>query len=65
MPLFLIYEMLNIKNVSVVSMLGKVIKTGKLNNGTFNVADLADGLYFLSIETEDGTKYSERFLKKK
>lgn len=59
------YEMLNIKNVSVVSMLGKVIKTGKLNNGTFNVADLADGLYFLSIETEDGTKYSERFLKKK
>ena len=57
-------EVLNIKNISVLSTLGKIIKTGNLNNGSFDVSDLAEGLYILSIETEDGNKYAESFIKK-
>ena len=56
-------EVLNIKNISVLSTLGKIIKTGNLNNGSFDVSDLAEGLYILSIETEDGNKYAESFIK--
>lgn len=58
-------ELLNIKTVSVISTLGKIIKTGNFINGSFNVSDLAEGFYILAIETKDGTKYAESFIKKK
>ena len=57
-------ESLMIKKVSIISTLGKVIKTVSLNNNSFSIADLAEGLYILTIETEDGKKYSESFIKK-
>ncbi|HLO74702.1 MAG TPA: FG-GAP-like repeat-containing protein [Flavobacterium sp.] len=57
-------ESLMIKKVSVISTIGKVIKTVPLNNNSFSIADLAEGLYILTIETEDGKKYSESFIKK-
>lgn len=57
-------ESLMVKKVSIISTLGKVIKTVSLNNNSFSIADLAEGLYILTIETEDGKKYSESFIKK-
>lgn len=57
-------EMLNIKDISIISTLGKVVKKGKLTNGNIDVSDLSEGLYVLAIETEDGKKYAESFLKK-
>ena len=57
-------EMLNIKNISIVSTLGKVVKKAQLSNSSISVSDLSEGFYILLIETEDGKKYSESFLKK-
>lgn len=57
-------ESLMIKKITIVSTLGKVIKTVTLNHDNFSIADLAEGLYILSIETKDGKKYSESFIKK-
>ena len=44
-------ESLMVKKVSIISTLGKVIKTVSLNNNSFSIADLAEGLYILTIET--------------
>ena len=57
-------ELLNIKDISIISTLGKEIKKVKLSNSTFSVSDLSEGLYILLIETLDGKKYSESFIKK-
>ena len=57
-------EMLDIKNVSIISTLGKVVKTVNLSNSSFSVSDVSEGLYILLIETSDGKKYSESFIKK-
>jgi hypothetical protein len=57
-------EMLNIKNISIISTLGKEIKKVKLSNSSFSVSDLSEGLYILLIETLEGKKYSESFIKK-
>uniref|UniRef100_UPI0037C0DA3A FG-GAP-like repeat-containing protein n=1 Tax=Flavobacterium sp. TaxID=239 RepID=UPI0037C0DA3A len=57
-------DLSTIKNVSIVSMLGKVIKNVKLTNDTISIASLSEGIYILAIETIDGKKYTERFVKK-
>ena len=57
-------ENLNIKNISIVSTLGKVVKKVQLLNDSFSVSDLSEGYYILLIETVDGNKYSESFIKK-
>jgi uncharacterized protein YaiE (UPF0345 family) len=57
-------ELNTIKNVSIVSMLGKIIKNIKLTNDTISIASLSEGIYILAIETIDGKKYTERFVKK-
>lgn len=57
-------ENLEIKNVSIISTLGKVVKNVTLNESRFSITDLAEGFYILLIETTDGNKYSENFIKK-
>jgi hypothetical protein len=57
-------DLSTIKNVSIVSMIGKVIKNVKLTNETISIASLSEGIYILAIETIDGKKYTERFVKK-
>lgn len=57
-------EMLNIKNISIISTLGKEIKKVKLSNSSFSVSDLSEGFYIVLIETLEGNKYSESFIKK-
>ena len=57
-------ENLNIKNISIVSTLGKVVKKVQLLNDSFSVSYLSEGYYILLIETVDGNKYSESFIKK-
>ena len=57
-------DLSTIKNVSIVSMLGKVIKNVKLTNDTISIASLSEGIYILAIETIDWKKYTERFVKK-
>ena len=57
-------ENLQIKNVSIISTLGKVVKNVTLTDSRFSVSDLAEGFYILLIETAEGNKYSESFIKK-
>lgn len=57
-------EMFDIKNVTIISTLGKVVKEVQLSNSSFSVSELAQGVYILSIETTDGKKYSKNFIKK-
>lgn len=57
-------EMLDIKEISIISTLGKVVKKVKLQNSSFTVSDLSEGLYILLLETSEGKKYSESFIKK-
>ena len=57
-------ENLQIKNVSIISTLGKVVKNVTLTDSRFSVSDLAEGFYILLIETAEGQKYSESFIKK-
>lgn len=57
-------ENTGIKQVTIISSLGKVVRNITLSNSSFSVSDLAEGVYILSIETEDGKKYSESFIKK-
>lgn len=57
-------EMLDVKEISIISTLGKVVKKVKLQNSSFTVSDLSEGLYILLLETSEGKKYSESFMKK-
>ncbi len=57
-------EMLDVKEISIISTLGKVVKKVKLQNSSFTVSDLSEGLYILLLETSEGKKYSESFIKK-
>jgi hypothetical protein len=40
------------------------VKNVKLTNETISIASLSEGIYILAIETIDGKKYTERFVKK-
>ncbi|UGS20315.1 FG-GAP-like repeat-containing protein [Flavobacterium cyclinae] len=57
-------ETLSVKNISIISTLGKVVKNVELTNSSFSVSDLTEGYYILMIETTNGEKYSESFIKK-
>lgn len=54
---------LNIKSITIYSTQGRVIKTVQLLENSISVEDLAEGLYILTIQTEEGNKYSESFIK--
>tara|TARA_B110000503_G_scaffold143543_1_gene245692 strand:- start:1044 stop:3089 length:2046 start_codon:yes stop_codon:yes gene_type:complete len=56
-------DQLNIKNIAIYSTQGKKIKTVQLIENSISVEDLAEGLYILTIQTVDGEKYSESFVK--
>jgi hypothetical protein len=53
---------LNINEMSVVDITGKVIMTTKENTTTINVADLSDGIYFIQLITENRT-ITKKFVK--
>jgi ASPIC and UnbV/Secretion system C-terminal sorting domain/FG-GAP-like repeat len=54
-----------VTKLSILSADGKLVKKVTLSNQTFSVSELSNGMYILSIETEDGKKYAEQFIKKK
>jgi len=56
-------DKLNIKNITIYSTQGRIVKTVQLLENSISVEDLAEGLYILTIQTEEGNKYSESFIK--
>lgn len=55
---------LSVVKLSIISTDGKLVKNVTLTNNTFSVSELSNGMYILSIQTADGKKYAEQFIKK-
>lgn len=57
-------EIIDAKNLSIISHLGAKVQTLNPEDEKFDISKLASGLYVLIIETNDGKKYAESFIKK-
>jgi len=57
-------DKLKFKDIRIVSNLGTVVQKLDAKESSFDISTLKSGLYILTIETEDGQKYSESFIKK-
>ncbi len=57
-------DVLNVKRIYVVSQLGQIVMEGATNTTEFDVAHLEEGLYFFIVETTNGQKYGQSFVKK-
>jgi len=57
-------DLIDAKNLSIISHLGAKVQTLNPNDSKFDISKLASGLYILIIETNQGKKYSESFIKK-
>jgi hypothetical protein len=53
---------LEINEITIIDITGKLIKTTKQNTSTINVADLSNGIYFIKIITDKGT-LTKKFVK--
>lgn len=57
-------ENINISSIRIIDASGKTIKTVTSNFTKVDVSNLSEGLYILSIETKEGKKFAENFIKK-
>ncbi len=57
-------ENLNISSMLIIDASGKTIKKITSNFAKIDVSHLSEGLYILSIETKEGKKFAENFIKK-
>ena len=56
---------LKIENVEILDILGRMVKTYRLNsstNATLDVSELSNGTYFVSVYSE-GQKITRKFVK--
>ena len=58
------FETLNIKNMKVMTNLGATAIDLDAKQGQFDISKLQSGMYILMIETNDGKRYTETFIKK-
>jgi hypothetical protein len=52
------------KNIQVYSALGQKVAEGKLNGQSFDISALQTGVYYILIETAEGTLVKSKFIKK-
>lgn len=57
-------ENINISSINIIDTTGKTIKKLTSNFTKIDVSNLSQGLYILSIETKEGDKFAENFIKK-
>ena len=57
-------ENINVSSIKIIDASGKTIKFITSNFSKVDVSNLSEGLYILSIETQDGKKFAENFIKK-
>ncbi|WP_291275744.1 FG-GAP-like repeat-containing protein [Flavobacterium sp.] len=58
-------DKLSLKSIKIYSTNGKMIKEIISNFETIQISELQEGMYILSIETTEGRKFAESFIKKK
>jgi len=56
-------DKLNIESISIIDATGKIVKKISTNYNEINVSNLSEGMYILSIQTKDGKKFAENFIK--
>lgn len=56
-------ELMNAERIYVVSQLGQIVADYDVNINGFDVSVLKSGLYFFTVETKEGVKYSQSFVK--
>ncbi|MFP7657895.1 choice-of-anchor J domain-containing protein [Chryseobacterium proteolyticum] len=54
----------DLKNIEVYSSAGQKVAEGKLNNQRFDISTLQTGIYYIVIETKDGSVTKSKFIKK-
>lgn len=52
------------KNIQVYSAVGQKVAEGKLNNQRFDISSLPTGIYYIAIETTEGSITKSKFIKK-
>lgn len=57
------FDVLSPKKISIYNQLGQEVLQHKLLTNTINISKLQNGIYILSIETQDNKKYTESFVK--
>lgn len=57
-------DKIKFKNIHIVSNLGATVQKLDAKQSSFDISTLKSGLYILTIEAENGQKYSESFIKK-
>ncbi|CAM4292768.1 FG-GAP-like repeat-containing protein [Flavobacterium terrigena] len=57
-------ESINVSTMNIIDTTGKTIKKVTSNFTKIDVSNLSEGIYILSIETKDGKKFAENFIKK-
>lgn len=58
------FQTLDVKELKIMTNLGATALDLDATQGTFDVSKLQSGLYILMIETKDGKRYTETFIKK-
>ena len=53
---------MNIRSVRILDLTGKIITSNSQSSKTINVTDLPSGIFFLEIETEEGS-FTKKFIK--
>lgn len=56
-------ELMNAERIYVVSQLGQIVADYDVNINGFDVSVIKSGLYFFTVETKEGVKYSQSFVK--
>ncbi|WP_396198791.1 FG-GAP-like repeat-containing protein [Flavobacterium sp.] len=57
-------EHLNINAINIIDTNGKTISKITSNYNAIDVSNLSNGIYIISIETKEGKKFAENFIKK-
>jgi Golgi nucleoside diphosphatase len=51
-----------LKDITVIDILGREVKTLTYTNSTIDISDLHKGIYYLIAEDKDGEKYSSKIV---
>jgi len=57
-------EQLDVNAIQIIDTNGKTISRITSNFNSIDVSNLSNGIYILSIETKEGKKFAENFIKK-
>lgn len=61
---FFVNDIENVEQISIYSVTGQEVESTRVSNNSFNVSDLATGVYTISITDENGNVFYSKMIKK-